>query len=280
MSYHDGLLRFAPCIPIRPSTLMETIHANIYDYPKYYDLLFGADCKAEYDFLGACFKKHARRPVKRLFEPACGTGRLLVRFAKAGYEVSGNDLNPKAVAFCNARLKRYGFRPSALTADMSDFRLRRKVDAAFNTINSFRHLDTERKAENHLRCMAAALAKGGIYALGLHLTPTLGPCCEEEAWTARRGQLMINSRMMSLRLDRQRRQEWVRFVFDVYTPSRQFRLDDEFPFRTYTADQFLRLLARVSELELVEVYDFTYDINRPVTIGPTTEDTVFVLRKT
>ena len=71
---------------------METIHGNIYDYPKYYDLLFGADWKAEYDFLGACFEKHAKRPVRRLFEPACGTGAV-GRFAKAGYEVSGNDLN-------------------------------------------------------------------------------------------------------------------------------------------------------------------------------------------
>lgn len=258
---------------------METIHGNIYDYPKYYDLLFGADWKAEYDFLGACFEKHAKRPVRRLFEPACGTGRLLVRFAKAGYEVSGNDLNPKAVAFCNARLERYGFPPSVIVGDMADFRLRRKVDAAFNTINSFRHLNTEQKAENHLRCVAAALAKGGIYTLGLHLIPARGARCEEESWSAQRGNLTVNSYMKSLRLDRKRREEWVRLVFDVYTPLRQFRLHDEFPFRTYTADQLRRLLGRINELELVEVYDFTYDIRQPLTIGPTTEDVICVLRK-
>lgn len=258
---------------------METIQGNIYDYPKYYDLLFGADWRAEYDFLGACFERYAQRPVKRLFEPACGTGRLLVRFAKADYEVSGNDLNPKAVAFCNARLERCGFPPSVVTGDMADFRLRRKVDAAFNTINSFRHLDTERKAENHLRCVASALAKGGIYALGLHLIPARGPRCEEESWSARRGSLIVNSRMKSVRLDLKRREELVRLVFDVYTPRRQFRLDDEFPFRTYTADQLRHLLGRVKELELVEVYDFTYDIDEPIKIGPTTEDVICILRK-
>jgi len=258
---------------------METIKGNIYDFPKYYDLLFGADWKAEYDFLKACFAKHAKRPVKRLFEPACGTGRLLIRFAKAGYEVSGNDLNPKAVAFCNARLERAGFAPSVLVSDMSDFRLRRKVDAAFNTINSFRHLDSETKAENHLHCMAAVLAKGGIYALGFHLIPARGARCEEESWSARRGDLMVNSYMRSLRLDLKRRQEWVRLVFDVYTPLRQFRLDDEFPFRTYKADQFRRLLSRVPELELVEMYDFTYDIDQPIQIEPRTEDVIYILRK-
>jgi len=92
---------------------MEVIHANIYDYPKYYDLLFGSDWKAEFDFLRACFAKHARRRVRRLFEPACGTGRLMVKFAAAGYEVSGNDLNGKAIEYCNARLARRGFPPSA-----------------------------------------------------------------------------------------------------------------------------------------------------------------------
>ena len=43
--------------------------------------------------------------MRRLFEPGCGTGRLLVKLAQAGYEVAGNDLNPKAVDYCNARAR-------------------------------------------------------------------------------------------------------------------------------------------------------------------------------
>ncbi|NQU21999.1 MAG: class I SAM-dependent methyltransferase, partial [Candidatus Nealsonbacteria bacterium] len=82
---------------------METIHESLYDYPKYYDLLFGSDWKTEFDFLEACFERYAQRPVRRLFEPACGTGRLLAKFATAGYEVAGNDLNARAVEYCNAR---------------------------------------------------------------------------------------------------------------------------------------------------------------------------------
>ena len=74
----------------------ETIVGDIYDYPKYYDVLFGSDWKAEFDFLEDCFERHTPRVVRRLFEPACGTGRLLMRLAEAGYEVSGNDLNAKA----------------------------------------------------------------------------------------------------------------------------------------------------------------------------------------
>ena len=48
---------------------MEVIRASVYDYPKYYDVLFNADCKAEYDFLRACFERHALRPVRRVGPP-------------------------------------------------------------------------------------------------------------------------------------------------------------------------------------------------------------------
>lgn len=258
---------------------METIQADIYDFPKYYDVLFGSDWKAEYDFLLACFARHARRKVRRVFEPACGTGRLLIKFAQAGYEVAGNDLNGKAVDFCNARLKRKGFGPAAVVGDMSDFRLAKKQDAAFNTINSFRHLQTEQQAAGHLECMAAALGKGGIYVLGLHLTPKGEATCDQESWSAQRGHLCINSDMRSLSIDRRRRQERVRFTFDVYTPSRQFRLQDEFLFRTYSAEQFRSLLDKVPDLELVETYDFGYQINAPVKVDRETEDVIYVLRK-
>src|SRR5688572_22677154 len=109
--------------------MLETVRAHLYDYPKYYDLVYGSDWKAEVDFLEECFERFASGSVKRVFEPACGTGRLMYRMARAGYEVSGLDLNPKAVAFCNRRLRRYGFDPTAFVADMSDFTLPRKADA-------------------------------------------------------------------------------------------------------------------------------------------------------
>lgn len=258
---------------------MAAIPANVYDYPKYYDLLFGSDWRAEYDFLRSCFQRHARRRVRRLFEPACGSGRLLAKFAAAGYEVSGNDLNEKAVDYCNARLQRLGFRPSATLGDMADFRLRRKVDAAFNTINSFRHLPSERAAEDHLRCVAAALAKGGLYVLGLHLTPLRGPTCDRESWSAQRGHLVVCSHMWSMGVDRRRRRERVGMTLDVHTPTKRFRLVDEMTFRTYTADQFRRLLRRSVQLELADTYDFAYDIDRPVHVDAETEDVVYVLRK-
>jgi SAM-dependent methyltransferase len=257
----------------------ETLHAHLYDYPRYYDLVYGSDWKAEFAFLTACFDKYARRPVKALFEPACGTGRLLIKFAETGYDVAGNDLNPHAVAFCNERFQRRGLPPAAVIGDMAAFTLSRPVDAAYNMINSFRHLPDETSAESHLRCVAHALSEGGLYVLGLHLTPTRGERIGEESWSARRGHLAVISTLWSAGIDLRRRTERVGMRFDVHTPTRHVQILDEMSYRTYTARQMQALLNRVTEFELAATHDFAYEIDQPTAIGPETEDVVFVLRK-
>ena len=50
--------------------MAEIIEGSIYDFPKYYDLLFGSDWKAEFDFVQECFRDYGRKSTKRLFEPA------------------------------------------------------------------------------------------------------------------------------------------------------------------------------------------------------------------
>ncbi|MEQ9409381.1 MAG: class I SAM-dependent methyltransferase [Fuerstiella sp.] len=258
--------------------MTEIVQGSIYDFPKYYDLLFGSDWKAEFDFLEACFQKHGSN-VKRVFEPACGTGRLLIKLAQAGYEVAGNDLNEKAIDFCNDRLQRFGFARSTSVQDMADFRVKKKFDAAFNLINTFRHLPDEKSAQAHLECMSAALKKGGLYALGIHLEPTEGTRMEEESWSARRGNLAITSYMWSRGIDRRKRMEHLGITLDIYTPTSHRRIVDHMDYRTYKHAQFRSLLKKVPSLEIAEVYDFGYDINEPHTIEATSEDVVFVLRK-
>ncbi|MDC0936754.1 class I SAM-dependent methyltransferase [Pirellulales bacterium] len=259
--------------------MLKTIEGNLYDFPKYYDLVYGSDWKAEFDFLEACFEKHVDGTVQQLFEPACGTGRLLIKLANAGYDVSGLDLNPHAVRYCNDRLERGGHPRSAFVGDMTDFSLTSPADAAFNTINSFRHLATEQQADDHLDAMAAALRPGGIYVLGLHLTPTTVDPIAEESWAARRGNLSVLSNMRTEVRDLRRRNERVSLSLDVYTPSRQFRIVDELDFRTYTSRQFAKLLDKHPDFAITSVYDFTYDIDNPNDIGPASEDVVFVLKK-
>ncbi len=257
----------------------ETIAESIYDHPKYYDLVFGADCAAEVKFILGCGEKFLRREPRRLFEPACGTGRLLYALAKRGFEVGGLDLNPKAVEFCNARFRRHQRDEVAFVADMSDFRVPRRHDIAFNTINSFRHLDRESAARDHLVCMGEAVRVGGLYLLGIHLTPTKVPPSETESWSARRGHLAINTHMWTTMRDSSKRVERFGIRFDVHTPSRSFRINDELVLRSYTPAQMNRLIRSSGCWETLATYDFAYDIDDPIEVDAATEDVVYVLRR-
>lgn len=258
---------------------MEIVRGSMYDFPAYYDLVYGSDWQAEYRFLCGSFRQYARRAVRRVFEPACGTGRLLFRLGKAGYDVSGLDLNPHAVEYCQRRLARHGIPGRVWVGDMADFHLTRPADAAFNMINSFRHLQDAASTRGHLESMARSLHSGGIYVLGLHVTPTQGVPTSEESWEARRGHLVVRTRLWVKRRDLRRRRETCGVTYDVMTPSRHLRLSDEVTFRTYTWQQLRRLVRGISAWELAATHDFSYDLNTPVAVTSTSEDVILVLRK-
>lgn len=259
---------------------MKTSKASIYDFPTYYDLVFGSDTAAELSFLKDCFARFVDGKVKRALEPACGTGRLMYRLAQSlPIVVDGIDLNPKAVEYCNKRLVRLGMKGRASVADMSDFSVAKPYDAGFNTINSFRHLQSEEAAVGHLECMAKAIRPGGIYVLGFHLTPTRGEATDEESWSARRGQLAINTQMWPIEKNPRKRLERFGIRFDIYKPTESFRIDDVLELRSYTHKQLLQLFDAVSSWEVAEMYDFAYDVNEPIQLGPTTEDIVAILKR-
>ncbi|MEL7338184.1 MAG: class I SAM-dependent methyltransferase, partial [Planctomycetota bacterium] len=196
------------------------------------------------------------------------------------------------VDFCNARLARRGLPESAFVADMSDFSIadvpaqvygRRRPfqwDVAFNTINSFRHLQTARQATAHLRCMGDVIRKGGLYLLGVHLTPTTSTPSDGEAWSAARGQLSVSTRMWTNDRDPKARIERFGIQFLISTPSKMMTIDDELVLRSYTMAQMNRFLGSVGQIwEVCQTYCFAYKIDDPLTVSSSTEDVVYVLRR-
>ena len=250
-----------------------------YDHPRYYDIAFRSETRPEADFIEAACRKYCPFPVKRLLEPACGSGRLVVELAARGYRMTGFDLSRPSLDYLKRRLVRRGLRARTFCGDMADFRLPAPVDAAYCTFDSFRHLLTEAAARRHLECVADALRPGGIYVLGFHLLPL--DASEEctERWTERHGRTQVTVTLRVLETDRRRRIERLRVSLLVRNGEKTLRLRHEFPFRMYTAAQFRRLLAKVPKLELCDVYDFWYDIHDPLVLDDELSDAVFILRK-
>ena len=70
--------------------------ASIYEYPKYYELVFGKrNIKKEVDFLESLFQKFSGRKTKTVLDIACGTGPHMDELEKRGYAVAGLDNSPK-----------------------------------------------------------------------------------------------------------------------------------------------------------------------------------------
>lgn len=259
--------------------------ASWYDQPACYDLAFRSETPSEADFIEAAYCKYCAFPARRLLEPACGTGRLIAELASRGHCMIGFDQNRAALTYLRRRLARRKLQAVVFSADMADFRLPEApemgpIDAAYNTFDSFRHLLDEQSARKHLEGVANCLRPGGIYVLGLHLLPP--DAAEEciERWSARRGRAQVSVTLRVLDFDRRRRLERLRVSLLVRRANKKpLRLRDEFHLRLYTAAQFRRLLASVPQFELCDVYDFWYEIDRPLRLDNQISDTVFILRR-
>ena len=163
---------------------------------------------------------------------------------------------------------------------MSRFELAEPVDAAFNTINSFRHLETEAQAQSHLQCMAQAIKPGGIYVLGLHLSPAAGfETVDTESWSATRGHLTVNSSIWLVERNCEDRCEIYGMRFDVYTPTKQFQISNQIKFRTYTSAQIQQLIQSIDQFRIVKCFDFRYDLAEPIELDHSVEDVVLVLER-
>jgi SAM-dependent methyltransferase len=254
------------------------VRTTIYDYPQYYDLVFGVGSGLERDFLMSCFDLHAERRVRRVFEPACGSGRLLIKLAQRGLRVSGWDMSRVSVDYCNRRFRKHGLPPPAALGNIVNVSLPSKVDAAFNLMSSFQLLPTEHEAENHLRSMAANIAKGGLYILGLHLLPSRGSIIKRERYTATRGRLSVVCSIWTRQIDARRRIVSCGMITEVRTPSR-LRIVEDCKFRSYSSSQIQRLFDKVGAFDVLATYNYHHDITNPVSVGPESQDVVYVLRR-
>ncbi|MHC4949061.1 MAG: class I SAM-dependent methyltransferase, partial [Planctomycetota bacterium] len=153
--------------------------------PLYYDIVFDADTAKEAAFLEAVHARHGAGG-RRMLEPACGSGRLVLAMAKAGYDVTGFDVSPAMLRFARRRLDDAGVRARVARGRMESFAFARPFDVAHCLVSTFRYLLDEASAAAHLACVADALRPGGVYVLGLHVCDYDQVGCARERWTADR----------------------------------------------------------------------------------------------
>lgn len=252
---------------------------NWYDHPEWYEAGFLKETPTEARFLEDVFRKYVPFPVERVLEAGCGSGRLVREMARRGYAVTGMDLSQPSLDYCARRLKEMGVRAVLSKQDMTDFHFEQPFDAAFNAINTFRHLETETSAANHLKCVAKHLRPGGVFVLSLHIIPNDGELWGTESWSVKTPQYNIRYSLTVQEVDMEKRIEQLKMTMKVSIDGQEKRLTDLLRLRLYNVDQLKALLEKIKSLELVGVYDFWFDISDPCRLTKKSCDVVLILKK-
>ncbi len=139
---------------------------NTYDpFARYYD----ADFRDYLDDL-PFYRELARRTGGPILELMCGTGRVLLPLAEAGYAITGVDISPAMLAIARERVAELDLagRAELLEGDVRDLPLPAgKYALAFVAVNSFMHLENVRDQLACLSNVRRALTPRGLLVLDL-----------------------------------------------------------------------------------------------------------------
>ncbi|WP_078811435.1 class I SAM-dependent methyltransferase [Prosthecobacter debontii] len=259
---------------------MPTDHRDWYDTPLYYDIIFDGDTPREAAFLEevwACYGPRSR--TRKLLEPACGSGRLVLEMARRGWKVSGFDGNERMLQFARERLSKEGLQALLWSDWMQSFHLPKTepYDLAHCLVSTFKYLLTEADAVAFLQRIAACLKPGGVFALGLHLSDYSKGKEEHERWVAQRDDIHVVCNTHTWAPNRKTRLEDLRTRLKITHAGRSHLQETRWQFRTYDARQVKALLGQVPELHLAACYDFTYNIHEPRELDDSYADIVLIL---
>lgn len=249
------------------------------DAPGLYDLIFDAGTEDECAFLEGVHARHGAGPLRRVLEPACGSGRLVEALARRGYDVTGFDISDGMLEFARKRLMREGLEARVEKAQMQDFSCGTGYDVAHNFVSTFKYLLHEKDARAHLQQVAESLRPGGLYILGFHLSDYSCTRRSRERWVAQRGRMRVTCNIQSWPAERKTRLERVRSRLQVQEGRSTRKLETSWWFRTYDAAQVRSMLRAVPAFEHLATYDFCYDLARGRRLSDEQLDTVFVLRR-
>ena len=158
-----------------------SIAAEIYDIDKPYFAL------ADTAFHLERFQGFAR-PI---LEPACGSGRTLVPFLKAGLDITGFDPSPEMLDRCRDRAAEAGFSPDLSLQRYADFAYDRRFGAILVPVGSFTLIDDFAVAMAVLRRFHDALEPGGVLVLDIQgLSSLASQVDDRRRWTTPNGDLL------------------------------------------------------------------------------------------
>lgn len=133
-------------------------------FARFYDGEYGA-----FDADLALYRGFAERAEGPILELGCGTGRVLLALAEAGFDVVGLDTSAAMIEIARAKAQALGVsdRVRLIQGDMRQFELDCHFGLIYCAINSFMHLETQADQLAALSCCHRHLLPDGLLVLDL-----------------------------------------------------------------------------------------------------------------
>ena len=109
----------------------------------------------------AFYLRQARRTGSPILELGCGTGRISLPLAQAGFDVIGLDQSPSMLLVAREKAKRSPRPVRFVRGNMARFQLRRRFRLVLIPYRAFQHLLTPTDQRRCLRCVHRHLAREG-----------------------------------------------------------------------------------------------------------------------
>ena len=98
-----------------------------------------------------------------LLDLACGTGRMALRLAAHGYQVTGVDITPEMIARARQKAAKQGLSIEWVVADARNFHLQKQFALIYLLENVFQFFLTREGQEAMLTCVREHLLPGGCF---------------------------------------------------------------------------------------------------------------------
>lgn len=136
------------------------------EWAGFYDLFYEVQRRnADIPFL----LKLVRESGGPVLECACGTGRVMLQLAKAGFRVHGIDASRKMLAILEKKLDSLPAGARKLVTyerkDIRDFEIGRKFRTCIIAFTSLYHLESDAEIRKFLKCVRGHLAGRGVLVI-------------------------------------------------------------------------------------------------------------------
>jgi SAM-dependent methyltransferase len=113
-------------------------------------------------------KYHVHGEKLSLLDLACGTGELSIRFAQAGFAVTGVDLSEDMLAVAQAKAAETGVQIPFFQQNMAELEVLEQFDVICIFCDSLNYLATEKEVTATFYHVLQSLKQGGLFLFDVH----------------------------------------------------------------------------------------------------------------